>query len=228
MPSNWRLAKSLDVLRDEIKSKYSGTTVWTIGDADHQSGYSDHNPTTKGVVCAIDVKADGGMELHAFVRHLVTNQHPNLRYVIFNRKIYQRRNKFAAQDYNGSNAHATHVHVSVGNGPDGRSTSGYDSTASWGIDDLGKPPAPSAPAKPSKPSTEKNRLGDKMPTLKRGSKGTDVRRLQGLLTANGYKTAIDGIFGPQTEKKVKAFQSKHAKPVDSIVGKLTWNALLGV
>lgn len=228
MPSSWRLAKSLDVLRDEIKAKYPDTTIWTIGDAAHRSGYSDHNATTKGVVCAIDVKADGGMDLTDFVRHLIASQHLNLRYVIFNRKIYQRKNNFAAQDYNGSNAHATHVHVSVGNGPDGRSTGGYDSTASWDIDDLGSSSKPTKPVKPSKPVTEKNRLGDKMPTLKRGSKGTDVRRLQGLLTANGYKTTIDGIFGSQTDKKVRAFQSKHAKPVDGIVGPKTWNALLGV
>jgi hypothetical protein len=219
------LAKSLDVLRDEIEAKYPGTTVWTIGDAAHQSGYSDHNTNDSNVVCAIDVKGNAGMDLGMFVKHLTEDAHTNLRYVIFNRKIYQRKNGFAAQDYNGSNAHKDHVHVSVGNGPDGRSTSGYDSSAPWRIADLGKP---SQPVKPSKPITEKNRLGDKMPTLKRGSKGTDVRRLQGLLTANGYRTTIDGIFGEQTEKKAKAFQSKHAKPVDGIAGPKTWNALLGV
>jgi peptidoglycan hydrolase-like protein with peptidoglycan-binding domain len=102
--------------------------------------------------------------------------------------------------------------------------------SAWGIADLGtsKPDAPQAPSKPSKPTTNTSNLGDKMPTLKRGSKGTDVRRLQGLLTANGYKTTIDGIFGPQTEKKVRAFQSKRAKPSDGIVGRVTWSALLGV
>jgi hypothetical protein len=225
MPSSWRLARSLDVLRDEIEAKYPGTTVWTIGDAAHQSDYSDHNPNDNDVVCAIDVKGNAGLDLGLFVKHLIGDAHTNFRYVIFNRKIYHRKNGFKAEDYNGSNAHKDHAHVSVGNGPDGRSTSGYDSSAPWGIADLGEP---ATPVKPRKPSTEENRLGDKMLTLKRGSKGTDVRRLQGLLTANGYKTTIDGIFGEQTEKKVKEFQSKHAKPVDGIVGPKTWNALLGV
>lgn len=225
MPSGWRLAKSLDVLRDEIKSKYPDTTIWTIGDAAHQSGYSDHNPTSKGVVCAIDVKADGGMDLGEFVRHLIAKQHPNLRYVIFNHKIYRRKNNFEPEDYHGASGHEEHVHGSVGNGPDGRSTRDYDSTASWEIDDLGNP---SKPSKPSKPSTEKNRLGDKMPVLKRGSKGRAVRIMQGVLNAWGYKVSIDGIFGPQVEKAFRSFQSTHKLAVDGICGPKSWNKLLGI
>jgi hypothetical protein len=223
------LAKSLVVLTSEIEYFFPDTTVWDIGDKAHQNSWSSHNPNVCcDVVCAVDVLPDAGLDLPKFVAHIVANPHPNLLYVIFDEQIYKRRNGFKPEPYYGVNRHKKHAHVNVGNGPDGRSTSDYDSTASWEIDDLGKPSKPSNPSKPSKPSTEKNRLGDKMPTLKRGSKGTDVRRLQGLLTANGYKTNMDGIFGPQTEKKVRAFQAKHAKPVDSIVGKLTWNALLGV
>lgn len=68
-----------------------------------------------------------------------------------------------------------------------------------------------------------------MPTVKRGSKNkAAVRRLQALLTANGYKTSIDGIFGGQTERQVRAFQGKYAKPIDGIAGPVTWNALLGL
>jgi hypothetical protein len=224
MPNGWRLAKSLDVLRDEIKSKYPGTTIWTIGDAAHQSGYSDHNPNECcDVVCGEDIKGDGGLDLAEFVRHLITNPHPNLRYVIFNHKIYRRKNNFEPEDYHGASGHEEHVHVSVGNGPDGRSTSGYDSTASWEIDDLGKPAKPS---KPSKPSTEKNRLGDKMPVLERGSKGLAVRIMQGVLNAHGYKVSIDGIFGPQVERNLRLFQRKRKLKVDAIAGPATWGALL--
>jgi hypothetical protein len=223
MPSDWRRAKSLDVLGDEIEAKYPGTTVWDIGDEDHQDSWSDHNPNECcDVVCAIDVLADGGVDLGKFVAHLITNPHPNLRYVIYNRKIYQRKNGFRAEDYNGKNAHKTHVHVSVGNGPDGRSTEDYDSTAGWGIANLGQP------GKPSKPTNPTESLGDKMPTLRRGAKGQFVRILQALLTAWGFKTSIDGIFGQQTERQVMAFQAKYAKPVDGIPGPITWNALLGV
>jgi len=226
MSSDWRLARSLEVLRDEIEAKYPETTVWTIGDRNHQNGYSDHNPSECcDVVCAVDVLGDHGLSLPSFVLHLVTHPHPNMRYVIFNRKIYERSNGFEARDYHGSNPHATHVHVSVGNGPDGRGTRDYDNTTGWGISDLGKPSNPSKPSKPSNDWTKEAIMS--MPTLREGAKGTDVKRMQGLLTANGYSTTIDGAFGPKTERQVKAFQAKHAKPSDGIVGKLTWTALLG-
>lgn len=227
MSDAWREARSLQILEDELQTYYPGTTTWEIGDEDHQDSWSDHNPNGAEVVCGKDILGDGGLNLQKFVDFLIANPHPNLRYVIYNRVIYQRKNGFAPQEYNGPNAHKGHVHVSVGNGPDGRSTTGYDNTVTWKMAAL-KSGKPTKPTTPSKPSTGKDKLGDKMPTVKRGSKGTAVRRLQGLLTANGYKVSIDGILGPQTERQLRAFQSKHAKPVDGIAGPVTWNALLGL
>lgn len=225
--ASWRLAKSLVKLGDEIEKAYPGTTVWDIGDEDHQSGWSSHNPNVCcDVVCAIDVLGDGGLSLSAFVAHLLANPHPNLLYIIYNRKIYQRKNAFEPEDYHGVNAHKTHVHVNVGNGPDGRSTTNYDnSSASWKISAIGG--GTPTPPKPSVPSTGK-KLGDKMPTIKRGNKSSRVRMLQGLLIAWNHNIKVDGIFGPNTEKAVKAFQTKYAKPVDGIVGPITWNKLLGL
>lgn len=223
--ASWRLAKSIAKLRDEVEAAYPGTIFWTIGDESHQSGWSDHNPNECcDVVCAADIKGNAGLDLDAFVRHLITNPHPNLRYVIFKRKIYQRKNNFKPQNYTGPNAHADHVHVSSGDGPDGRSTSNYDSTASWRIANMGSTPKPTTP-KPSQPSTK---LGDKMPTLRKGKEGRNVRILQGLLVAWGHKISVDGIFGPKTEAALRAFQGKYAKPVDGIAGPITWNKLLGL
>ena len=222
---SWRLAKSIARLRSEVLAAYPGTTFWTIGDQSHQSGWSDHNPNECcDVVCAADIKGDGGLDLDDFVRHLITNPHPNLRYVIHKRKIYQRKHGWKAEVYTGPSAHADHVHVSSGNGPDGRSTSNYDSTASWGIAEIDDDPAPTPP-KPSQPTTK---LGDKMPTTKRGNRGHAVKVLQATLGIWGWKVSVDGIFGPQTEKALKAFQNKHASPVDGIAGPITWNALLGI
>lgn len=224
---SWRLAKSIDRLADEIKAAYPGTIVWTIGDEDHQDSWSDHNPNVCcDAVCAADVKGNAGLDLGDFVRHLIADPHPNLRYVIYARKIYQRKNGFAPEDYHGSNPHDEHAHVSTGNGPDGRSTEDYDDgSTSWGIADIDEGGAP--PAKPSKPSTG-TKLGDKMPTIERGNKGSRVRMLQGLLIAWGYNVAVDGIFGPKTDAAVRSFQGKYAKPVDGRVGPITWNALLGI
>lgn len=226
--ANWRLAKSLIVLTSEIEYLFPDTTVWDIGDKAHQGSWSDHNPNVCcDVVCAVDILPDAGLNLAKFVQHIIANPHPNLRYVIFDEKIYQRKNDFAEQDYNGVNKHKKHAHVSAGNGPDGRSTGNYDNTATWDIDELGKKPSkPPTPPKPSKPSTGK--LGDKMPTIQRGNKGSRVRMLQCLLLAWGYKLTLDGVFGKNTAAAVRDFQSKHAKPVDGIVGKVTWNALLGL
>jgi hypothetical protein len=224
-----RPAKSIARLDSEIEAAYPGTTTWIVGDEAHKNTWSDHNANDAGVYCAIDVKGDGGLELAAFVRHLIAKPHPNLRYVIFNHKIYHRSNDFEPEDYHGKSGHEDHAHASVGNGPDGRSTTGYDNgTTSWrisAIDD--NAPTPSKPSKPSKPSTG-TKLGDKMPTIERGNKGSRVRMLQGLLLAWGYSLKVDGIFGAATQRAVRDFQSKHAKPVDGIVGAITWNALLGL
>jgi hypothetical protein len=234
----WRLAKSLQRLESEIESKYPGTTVWSIGDQSHQAGYSDHNPNGSDVVCAIDVKGDGGMSLKGFVDHLLEAPHANLRYVIYNRKIYQRKNAFRAQDYNGVNAHATHVHVSVGNGPDGRSTSGYDSTEPWHID-LGATPKPSTPAapKPSKPTT-KDPVEEaimSLPTVKDNSAPTGAKkRAQSLLAAAGFapvntfdgRGRPDGKWGNGSKAALKSFQASQKLAVDGICGPKTWTELI--
>jgi hypothetical protein len=220
-----RNAKSIERLKDEIKAAYPGTTIWIVGDEAHKNTWSDHNPNVCcGVYCAADVKGNAGLSLPKFVKHLITNPHPNLRYVIFNHKIYHRSNGFEPEDYNGKSGHEEHAHVSVGNGPDGRSTTNYDNgSTSWRISSIGK--TPSQPSKPSQPTTK---LGDKMPTIKRGNKGARVRMLQGLLIAWGHKLSVDGIFGDKTDAALRAFQGKYAKPVDGIAGPITWNALLGI
>lgn len=64
-------------------------------------------------------------------------------------------------------------------------------------------------------------------TLKKGSKGEEVKTLQRLLKALGYKTGtIDGDFGTKTDKALHDFQSKERLTVDGIVGQKTWEALL--
>ena len=69
------------------------------------------------------------------------------------------------------------------------------------------------------------------PTLRRGSKGEFVKRLQIELNGRdfGYgPLKVDGDFGPDTEKAVKKFQQSHnhVLGVDGIVGPDTWGVLL--
>ena len=63
--------------------------------------------------------------------------------------------------------------------------------------------------------------------LSYGSKGSDVKTLQGLLNQNGYSLDVDGIFGSKTQEAVKDYQTKNKLDVDGIVGKNTWGALSG-
>lgn len=61
-----------------------------------------------------------------------------------------------------------------------------------------------------------------MRTLKKGSKGDDVKQLQRALHL--YE---DGIFGPLTEEAVKQFQKKYGLVADGIVGPHTWEIING-
>jgi peptidoglycan hydrolase-like protein with peptidoglycan-binding domain len=64
------------------------------------------------------------------------------------------------------------------------------------------------------------------PVIKSGSNGHPIKTLQFLLRARGHSVAIDGVFGPNTEAAVKAFQASHGVAADGIVGPVTWVALV--
>jgi peptidoglycan hydrolase-like protein with peptidoglycan-binding domain len=77
-----------------------------------------------------------------------------------------------------------------------------------------------------------------LPTLRKGSEGTTVRRLQHMLNpfvSGGEEGSPvvppleeDGDFGPKTEQAVKRFQGADVGTlaVDGIVGRATWTKLL--
>lgn len=59
------------------------------------------------------------------------------------------------------------------------------------------------------------------PTIRRGSTGKWVRRLQTKLG----KLTVDGQFGPKTNLRVRAYQKAHKLTVDGVVGPRTWGSL---
>ena len=75
-----------------------------------------------------------------------------------------------------------------------------------------KPKTPSAPATPAAPVARA--------TVKRGSKGADVKYLQTKLGITA-----DGDFGPKTNAAVLAFQTSRGLVADGIVGPKTWKAI---
>ena len=66
-----------------------------------------------------------------------------------------------------------------------------------------------------------------MKTVKKGSKGEEVKQLQTMLKALGYDCGLaDGNFGAKTDAAVRAFQEKEGLLIDGIVGKQTWTLLI--
>lgn len=64
------------------------------------------------------------------------------------------------------------------------------------------------------------------PTLRQGDRGIYVWFLQSLLESNQIPVGgIDGIFGANTERAVRTFQTNNSLAVDGVVGANTWNAV---
>lgn len=66
-----------------------------------------------------------------------------------------------------------------------------------------------------------------MATLKSGSRGDEVKKLQQALNSSGYNLDEDGIYGSKTEAAVRDYQSKNGLSVDGIAGNLTQGKLYG-
>ena len=64
-----------------------------------------------------------------------------------------------------------------------------------------------------------------MPTLRKGSKGSNVKIMQQALVNAGYDVATDGVFGKKTEDVLKAFQKANGLTQDGVCGPKTWEVL---
>jgi peptidoglycan hydrolase-like protein with peptidoglycan-binding domain len=67
-------------------------------------------------------------------------------------------------------------------------------------------------------------------TVKLGSTGSAVRAVQDQANfrngRGGVTLTVDGIFGPKTQKWIRAFQAAEGFKADGVVGLLTWQALV--
>lgn len=84
---------------------------------------------------------------------------------------------------------------------------------------LGRPAPPTPSPTPPKP-------GRSWPQYRSGSRGESVKSIQYLLGAANLRVAVDGIFGPATERAVEQFQAAKGLTVDGIVGPATWEGLV--
>lgn len=212
----WRLAKSLDKLREQINAaapNRSKRSDGTIGDEAHSARKSDHNVNAAGVVCALDITHDPahGVDAGKIADVLRRSADPRINYIISNGRI---ANSGAAwRKYTGANAHTLHFHVSVK-----QTAKLYDDTSPWSLSDA-------AIKTPIITKIKDVVLGPNAsepvePILKKGDKGAWVKELQKQL-----KIEVDGDFGTKTLAAVKAFQKKSKLPDDGVVGPYTWDAL---
>ncbi len=80
-------------------------------------------------------------------------------------------------------------------------------------------------------NTQKGMVEVKVPVLKKGAKGDEVKALQALLIGYGYSCGskgVDGSFGSATDKAFRAYQKDHGLAVDGSCGPASWNSLLGL
>ena len=157
MTDNWRVAKSLLTLREQINRaapNRSKASDGTIGDVAHSKTKSDHNPDKDGVVKAMDITHDPahGVNCHVLAASLIDSRDPRILYIIWNRRIANSQvQPWVWRGYGGANPHDHHMHISVKADP-----ALYDSTTAWDFsltarDTVQPPKTQPAPQRPPTP-----------------------------------------------------------------------------
>ncbi len=248
MAVNWRVQGNLKVITADIKKVCPQATVYSVGDASHQSRASDHNPWNWGygiVVSAIDVMIRNGFtktDAANLVKALKGRS--DIQYIIYNRTIWSASWGWKARAYRGSDPHTDHVHVSA------KHTRAADQTVKHVtfrpvpvnkpvVKPVSKPtdgkPA-TKPAPVSKPVTPKPVKAPPFPLGPNSSYGeykgnrntpskSGVRMFQAQLRKRGWDIDVDGKFGEETTRIVKEFQKQKHLKRDGLVGPVTWRAI---
>lgn len=136
----WRIARSLDTLLAEINQRSPNRDKASdggIGNAEHATRASDHNPWVKdrgvGIVTArdFDNDPDSGFDSSSFAEWLrkrcKAGTEKRVKYIISDRRIASEIGSWTWRKYSGPNAHLSHVHISVL-----PIKARYDNTAAWG------------------------------------------------------------------------------------------------
>jgi hypothetical protein len=208
--ADWKVADSLEQLRlqlNEHAPDRSKASDGGIGDEDHRSRSSDHNPwwslNGQHYVTARDFThdPDGGLDCRELAAALVQGRDRRVKYVIWDERIMsggEGRDPWEWRDYDGPNPHTRHLHLSVV--PDARALSRIP----WLLPGL---------------TTSTGAA-----VLRRGSRGPAVAELQRVLNAwypLAPRLVTDGVFGAATEAAVRLCQSRAGLVADGVVGPRT-------
>lgn len=184
---SWYVDPGLAVLIKQVKDANPGMTVYTIGDANHASTVSDHNPDPDGSVDAADFMIRDGFtadDAERLFQQLRASRDGRIKYVIYNRRIFSRTvSPWSVRAYSGTDPHTNHVHVSV--------EDINKSTTRWKV---------------GYRTVSFDLVSGALPVLKYGdsdpidaSGWSHVARAQRLLHVDA-----DGDYGPMTQAAVKA------------------------
>ncbi len=241
----WTAVPNLVEGRDQANKRFPlrrKSAEGMVGDLAHQASSSSHNPDLTGKpeyrdgdakdeVRAWDFdavlnSADGvTMEdvVQMLVKRLRAGDLWHIRYIIYNKRIWHRRDGFVTRQYTGSDPHTSHAHINSDFTQEADEVTGTN----WHFDTLGLPVIP--PSSPLPPTTH--------PVLRKGDVGVYVERVQSYLR-NTYPTyrnsvfymqgkllVVDGKFGGQTEAWVKEFQKRCGLTRDGIIGPKTLGAM---
>lgn len=202
-----------------------------MGDARHQKSKSDHNLGN-----AFDLTHDPESGCDGNVIAAAAIKDPRVKYVIWNRRIFNRqRGDKAFRRYTGKNPHTHHCHVSVLStsrtdtrpwawAPGGADLPAAVTPVTGGEDAPPKPPRAPAGGNSTAPTDRRVFPGI---VLERGSRGELVTLVQRRLKQRGWDIDDDGVFGDDTYRVVRAFQRRRGLEVDGEVGRRTWTALFG-
>ena len=206
MATSWHLAPSLAQLRREINARWPNrdkSTDGSVGDLSHAARASDHNPNSRRSVNAIDIDEDG-IDAWGLVDLAITD--PRVNYVIYERKIWQRKHGFKPRPYSGINAHTKHIHVSII-----QSVAAERNTAPWGIAKIGassgiKPSTGGTTTKPSTTNPNPSEEDELMALSKETLNQIATAVLTVPVTANGKKAPLvqhmaDGFVDDEAQSK---------------------------
>lgn len=187
---SWQKIRAIGQLQQELDDLFPNrvTPDWIIGDADHSSRVSDHNPAPDGDVHAIDIRLGGDLNVRRVLNALIGDR--RVWYVIYNGIIYSRTYGWRARKYLGSNPHRTHIHASF------RYAKRYENDTSKFFEDRKRRTKPTT----IDLSIVRNQFliylgekeGERIETV-------NVRRLQRCLVQRaGAKLEVDGWVGKNT------------------------------
>ena len=214
---DWKLAPAIEQFKKQLNAMFPNrdrVSDGFLGDLAHSKRKSSHNPDKFGFVRAMDVthNPEKGIDGNLLLNALLSAKDSRIWYIIFNRKIYNRKNNFKPEVYTGENAHKHHLHLSVADDPNI-----YNDASDWNLS-FGQPQAT---------QTASPTISTTFTELKKGSKGEAVKKLQTILHQKGFLGAsgIDSDFGEKTDRAVRAFQTENGLRVDGRVGVNTAAAL---